>query len=112
MILIYKKLHESEERKMIKKQFKEKELSMLGFGMMRLPQNSDGSIAEENVAEMVDYALKNGVNYFDTAYPYHEGMSEIVAGKVLSKYPRDRFQSGFKISRTPDIFLLQPCRDI
>ena len=96
MILIYKKLHESEERKMIKKQFKEKELSMLGFGMMRLPQNSDGSIAEENVAEMVDYALKNGVNYFDTAYPYHEGMSEIVAGKVLSKYPRDSFNLASK----------------
>ncbi len=81
---------------MIKNTFKEKQLSMLGFGMMRLPVGSDGSIDEDETAKMVDYAIKNGVNYFDTAYPYHNGMSEIVAGKLLSKYPRESFNLASK----------------
>ena len=63
---------------------------MLGFGAMRLPQK-DGAIDENMVSEMIAYAMKNGVNYFDTAYPYHGGMSERVLGKVLSKYPRESF---------------------
>ena len=76
---------------MLTKVFKDKKLSLLGFGTMRLPLNEEGKINEEKVEEMVDYALKNGVNYFDTAYPYHNGESEIVIGKVLSKYPRDSY---------------------
>ena len=71
--------------------FQDKKLSMLGFGTMRLPTLEGGAIDEAQVAEMVKYALDNGVNYFDTAYPYHGGMSEIVIGKVLSEYPRDSY---------------------
>ena len=53
-------------------------LSLLGFGTMRLPQNSEKSedIDQTQVDEMTDYALAHGVNYFDTAYPYHGGCSE------------------------------------
>jgi len=73
---------------MIYTDFQDKELYMLGFGTMRLPTLDGGAIDEAQVAEMVKYAMDNGVNYFDTAYPYHGGMSEIVIGKVLSAYPR------------------------
>lgn len=66
-------------------------LSRLGFGTMRLPTCPDGSIDEAQVAEMTRYALSHGVNYFDTAYPYHGGQSERVIGRVLSAYPRDSF---------------------
>ena len=76
---------------MINTSFQDKKLSMLGFGTMRLPTLEGGAIDEAQVAEMVKYALDNGVNYFDTAYPYHGGMSEIVIGKVLSAYPRDSY---------------------
>ncbi|MGN0711858.1 MAG: aldo/keto reductase [Anaerovoracaceae bacterium] len=76
---------------MIYTEFKGLKLSQLGFGAMRLPCLEDGSIDEKQVREMVDYAFKKGVNYFDTAYPYHGGMSEIVLGKALSRYPRESF---------------------
>lgn len=71
--------------------FQGKKLSALGFGTMRLPVLENGAIDEAQVADMVQYALDNGVNYFDTAYPYHASMSEIVIGRVLGKYPRDSF---------------------
>ncbi len=79
---------------MIYKKFKDLELSSLGFGTMRLPNkgiNGDTPIDEEKTAEMVEYAIKNGVNYFDTAFGYHNGESEIVIGKILNKYPRDSY---------------------
>ena len=66
-------------------------LSRLGFGCMRLPLNEDKSIDEKEVRRMVDYAIEQGVNYFDTAWPYHSGASEIVIGKALSRHPRDRW---------------------
>ena len=66
-------------------------LSRLGFGCMRLPLNEDKSINEEEVQRMVDYAIEHGVNYFDTAWPYHSGASEIVIGKALSRHPRNRW---------------------
>ncbi len=76
---------------MIKVQFQDKQLPMLGFGTMRLPTLENGKIDEARVREMVAYAMENGVNYFDTAYPYHNSESEIVIGKVLKDYPRESF---------------------
>ena len=73
-------------------------LSRLGFGCMRLPLNPDKSINEEEFGRMVDFAMENGVNYFDTAYPYHGGHSELVVGKALSRYPRN---SWFLASKYP-----------
>lgn len=80
-----------QESIMIYKEFKGKQLSQLGFGAMRLPLLEDGSIDEPQVEQMVDYAIENGVNFFDTAYPYHSGESEEVMGRVLSRYPRESF---------------------
>ena len=76
---------------MVTNDFQGKQLSRLGFGTMRLPTNADGSIDETQVAEMTAYAIEHGVNYFDTAYPYHGGESERVIGRVLSKYPRGSY---------------------
>ena len=89
---------------MIYRNFKDLQLSLLGFGTMRLPMK-DGEIDEEQTLEMVDYALKHGVNYFDTAYGYIEGRSEIMIGKALKNYPRESFYlatkfPGHQISET------------
>ena len=75
---------------MIYSEFQGKQLSLLGFGAMRLPM-ADNEIDVTLVEKMVAYAMENGVNYFDTAYPYHGGMSERVMGKILGKYPRSAF---------------------
>lgn len=78
---------------MIYRQFQDLKLSALGFGAMRLPtvDGDDKRIDDQKSAEMIDYAMKNGVNYYDTAYGYHGGMSEIVLGKILKSYPRESF---------------------
>lgn len=78
---------------MINRKFQNMELSGLGLGMMRLPvlDGDDGAVDETAAAEMIEYAYKNGVNYFDTAWGYHEGNSELVAGKYLSGYPRESY---------------------
>ena len=75
---------------MIYSDFQNKKLSLLGFGAMRLPVK-DKLIDEPMAEQMVAYAMEHGVNYFDTAYPYHGGMSERVMGRVLGKYPRESF---------------------
>ncbi len=78
---------------MIYKNFQDLKLSTLGFGTMRLP-TIDGDISkidQEKVNEMFDYAIKSGVNYFDTAWGYHNGMSEISVGIALKNHPRDSF---------------------
>ena len=66
-------------------------VSLLGFGMMRLPLLEDKTIDQEQVNRMADYAIEHGVNYFDTAYPYHDGYSEIALGEALDKYPRNTY---------------------
>ena len=66
---------------MIYKDFQGMKLSALGLGAMRLPLTeggSDADIDEKAAAEMIDYAMKQGINYYDTAYGYHNGQSEIV----------------------------------
>ena len=76
---------------MIYKNFQDLKLSALGFGAMRLPWKADnsGQIDQAAVEEMIDYAMANGVNYYDTAYPYMNSLSEGSIGKALSKYPRE-----------------------
>ena len=64
-------------------------LSRLGFGCMRLPVKADQSIDSEELDRMVDFAIEHGVNYFDTAWPYHGGRSELEIGRSLKRYPRD-----------------------
>ncbi len=66
------------------------ETSLLGFGCMRFPQK-DGKIEEVEATKMLETAYENGVNYFDTAYVYHGGESEVFTGKVLDKFPRDSY---------------------
>ena len=78
---------------MLYRNFKGLMLSALGMGAMRLPTLEDGSgtIDEGAAAEMVAYAMEQGINYFDTAWGYHNGHSETVLGKILSGYPRECF---------------------
>ena len=69
----------------------------LGFGLMRLPE-TDGVIDHEQVCHMVDKYMKTGMNYFDTAYIYHGGKSEVAAREALVKrYPRDSFMIATKL---------------
>ena len=78
---------------MIYRDFQGKKLSALGFGAMRLPviDGDDGRIEENAALEMVDIAMKNGINYYDTAWGYHDGNSELVLGRALARYPRDSY---------------------
>ncbi len=78
---------------MIYKTFQDEKLSALGLGMMRLPvvDGNDAQVDEAQAEAIVDYAYEHGINYFDTAWGYHGGNSELVAGKALSKYPRDTY---------------------
>lgn len=78
---------------MVTKKFQDLTLSALGMGTMRLPVfgKDDARIDEDKASEMVSYAIKQGINYFDTAWGYHSGNSETVMGRILSQYPRDSF---------------------
>lgn len=78
---------------MIYKTFQNEKLSLLGMGAMRLPviDGNDAVIDEATAQRMVDEAVAGGVNYFDTAWGYHNGQSELFMGKALKKYPRDSF---------------------
>ena len=78
---------------MIYKKFQDLSLSALGLGMMRLPVLDDveSRIDEAAALELVEYAMAHGVNYYDTAWGYHGGNCELVAGRALSRYPRERY---------------------
>lgn len=78
---------------MIYRKFQELQLSGLGLGMMRLPVlgGDNGAVDEAAAAEIIDYAYQNGINYFDTAWGYHNGNSEPAAGKYLGRYPRKSY---------------------
>lgn len=107
---------------MIFKDFKDKKLSALGLGCMRFPtvDGDDKQIDKAAVKEMVRFAIDEGVNYFDTAWGYHAGNSELVIGEVLSAYPRESFYLASKfpgydagnMARVEEIFekQLQKCR--
>ena len=75
------------------------EVSKLGFGLMRLPKlyEDKEDIDYKEAERLVDLAYNNGVNYFDTAYVYHNGESEIFAGKILNKYPRESYKLATKL---------------
>ena len=95
---------------MVTKQFQDLKLSALGLGAMRLPvfDGDEARIDEEAAAEMVKYAMEQGINYYDTAWGYHGGNSEIVMGKILSGYPRDCFYlatkfPGYDLSNMPKV---------
>ena len=78
---------------MICRRFQDLRLSALGMGAMRLPvlDGDDARINEAQTFRMVDTAMAGGVNYYDTAWGYHDGHSELVLGRALARYPRDSF---------------------
>ena len=80
-------------------------ISILGYGMMRLPTISNQSaresgdeIDQETVNKLVDYAIEHGLNLFDTSPAYCRGMSETATGIALSRYPRDKYFISTKLS--------------
>ncbi len=106
---------------MIYKYFKDIQLSALGMGCMRLPTDGENrNIDMSATREMVAYAMAHGINYYDTAWGYHDGMSELAMGEVLSEYPRESFYlaskfPGYDLSnmeRVEEIFTrqLEKCR--
>ncbi len=95
---------------MIYSDFQGKKLSALGMGNMRLPviNGNDGNIDVDKAREMIAYCMNNGINYYDTAYGYHGGNSELVVGELLQKYPRDSFYlaskfPGYDLSNMPKV---------
>lgn len=73
------------------------ETSLLGYGCMRFPKNAEGKIDREAAEKLLDKAYEGGVNYFDTAYPYHNGESEAFVGSVMKKYDRESFYLATKL---------------
>lgn len=94
---------------MIYKKFKDKELSMLGMGCMRFPCDKEKNVDIKKTEEIIDFCIKNGVNYFDTAWFYHEGKSEEIIGKILKKYPRESFNIATKL---PGLDSLKTRKDV
>ena len=78
---------------MIYRDFQELKLSALGMGAMRLPviDGDDSKVDTAAAEEMVAYAMEHGINYYDTAWGYHSGQSELVMGNALKKYPRENY---------------------
>lgn len=77
--------------------------SILGFGAMRLPviDGKMSNVDEEQTRQMVEYAVEHGVNYVDTAFPYHEGQSERCMGRILKDGYRDKVKLATKLPSWP-----------
>lgn len=95
---------------MVYREFQDLKLSALGMGAMRLPvlDGDDSRIDEAAAGEMVDYAMGQGVNYYDTAWGYHSGNSELAMGKALGRHPRESFYlatkfPGYDLSNMPKV---------
>lgn len=95
---------------MIYNDFQGMKLSALGMGNMRLPvlDGNDSMIDTEAAREMIAYCMKSGINYYDTAYGYHGGQSELVVGELLKNYNRDSFYlaskfPGYDLTNMPKV---------
>ncbi len=95
---------------MIYRKFQDLQLSSLGMGAMRLPvvDGNDAVIDEPAAVEMVDYAMAHGINYYDTAWGYHNGQSELVMGRALKRHPREKFYlatkfPGYDLANMPKV---------
>ena len=95
---------------MVYRDFQGLKLSALGLGAMRLPVigGNDAEIDSVAAEEMIAYAMEHGINYYDTAWGYHNGNSEIVMGKLLKKYARNRFYlatkfPGYDLANMPKV---------
>ena len=91
---------------MIYNNFKNEKVSLLGMGNMRLPvlPEEGHPIDYAKAQEIIDYAMANGINYYDTAYVYHGGESEKFLGKAMKKYPRESYKlaTKFNYGANPD----------
>lgn len=95
---------------MVYNDFQGLKLSALGMGNMRLPiiDGDDSKIDVEKAKEMISYCMESGINYYDTAFGYHNGQSELVVGELLKNYNRDSFYlaskfPGYDLSNMPKV---------
>ncbi len=95
---------------MIYQEFQDLKLSALGMGTMRLPviDGDEARINEAAAEEMIVYAMEHGINYYDTAWGYHDGNSELLVGKALSRFPRESYYlatkfPGYDLANMPKV---------
>ena len=97
MPLLFVKMNKKENTMQYREMAKGEKCSLLGFGCMRFPTNSEGKIDRVKSTEMLKKAMDSGVNYYDTAYVYHNGESELFVGEFLKQYKRDTYYLATKL---------------